>query len=87
MKLAAKSKHDANGSLSYWKLFVCVFMTAVWFKIISRTHHVIGNYLFVFLSAVWFKIISRIDIFMNVIQTRQATFDTGVANIQERPKN
>jgi len=36
-----------------------------------------------FMSAVWFKIISRIDIFMNVIQTRQATFDTGVANIQE----
>ena len=48
MKLAAKSKHDANVSLSYWKLFVCVFMSAVWFKIISRTHYVIGNYLFVF---------------------------------------
>ena len=30
---------------------------------------------------------SRIDIFMNVIQTRQATFDTGVANIQELPRN
>jgi len=27
-----KSMHDANGSLSYLKSFVCVFMSAVWFK-------------------------------------------------------
>jgi len=31
-----KSMHDANGSLSYLKSFVCVFMSAVWFKILSR---------------------------------------------------
>jgi len=36
MKLPAKSKHDANGSLSYLKSFVCVFMSAVWCKILSR---------------------------------------------------
>jgi len=28
--------HDANGSLSYLKSFVCVFMSAAWFKILSR---------------------------------------------------
>jgi len=31
-----KSMHDANGSLSYLKSFVCVLMSAVWFKILSR---------------------------------------------------
>jgi len=59
MKLPAKSKHDANGS-SQLKSFVCAFM-----------------------SAVWFKNISRIDICMKVIQARQTTLDTEVANIQE----
>jgi len=37
MNLPAKSKHNANGSLSYLKSIVCVFMSVVWFKIISRT--------------------------------------------------
>jgi len=35
------------------------------------------------MSAVWFKILSRIDICMKVIQARQATLDTEVANIPE----
>jgi len=34
---ADKSKHDANGSLFYMKSFVCVFMSVVLFKILSRT--------------------------------------------------
>jgi len=64
MKQPAKSKHDANGSLSSLKSFVCVFM-----------------------SAVWFKILSRIDIWMEVIQARQATLDTEVGWIQELVKD
>jgi len=60
MKLTAKSKLDANGSLLYLKSFVCAFM-----------------------SAVWFKILNKIDICMKVIQVRQATLDTEVANIQQ----
>jgi len=38
MKLPSKSKHDANGSLLYLKSFVCSFMSAGWFKILSRLH-------------------------------------------------
>jgi len=36
---------------------------------------------------VWFKILSRIDICMKVIQARQATSDTEVANIQKLLKD
>jgi len=39
------------------------------------------------MSAVWFKVVSRIDICTNVIQARQATLDTEVANIQELLKD
>jgi len=35
------------------------------------------------MSAVLFKILSRMDICMKVLQARQATLDTEVANIQE----
>jgi len=36
MKLPAKSKHDANGGPPYLKSFICVFKSAVWFKILSK---------------------------------------------------
>jgi len=58
------SKHDTNGSLSYLKSFVCVIM-----------------------SAVWFKILRRIDTCMKVIQAKQATLHTEVADIQEMQKD
>jgi len=35
-ELPTKSKHGANGSLLYLKSFVCAFMWAVWFKILSK---------------------------------------------------
>jgi len=38
MKLPSKSKHNANDSLLYLKSFVCAFLSAVWFKILSRLH-------------------------------------------------
>ena len=36
MKLPPKAKVDAKGALTYVNSFVCVFMSAVWFKILSR---------------------------------------------------
>jgi len=39
------------------------------------------------MSAVLFKILSGIDICMKVIQAKQATLDTEVANIQELLKD
>jgi len=39
------------------------------------------------MSAVWLKILSRTDVSMKVIQARQTTLDTEVANIQELLKD
>ena len=59
LNFVAKTINEINGVLAYPRRFVCVLM-----------------------SAIWYKRLDAMDICNKVIQTREATLDVGVSNIE-----